>query len=354
MKNKIYYIFICVFLFIIITPFWGILLNNDGNNTENRTLTKITNVKGIHSLNQYITDNHGFRELLSNSCIYVYMNLLKESPIPNLVELGKNGFFFLGNKYNDTYSSSLGVAKFKENDVMYAYNNILEVQRFCDEIGVDLYLVIAPNKASIYPEYLKLKPNNTPRLKDKLIKKLEQTSVNFIDLTPFLEIQKQQARLYYKYDSHWNDYGALLATKEVVDNISKKHNIKPINESDYTIEKKTYLLEFDLSKIINVTQADSNYYEVKLKQEILIEEKKHLHRMTFFENKSNKNGIKSFVISDSFFTAMFTPYMSSIETASIFKTFASQDIAIEIARVGKPDFILYEVVERNVNLVAIQ
>ncbi|MDL2215155.1 hypothetical protein LJC00_03100 [Dysgonomonas sp. OttesenSCG-928-M03] len=357
MKNKIYYIFITLFLVVSSAPFWGMLFYANQDTHEKRVLAGIKDVRGISSLNQFIVDNHAFRDKLSDICMSVYVNFFKESPIPEQVVFGKDGWQYLGNSYRNIYNASLGIIPITQSTIEYSCNNINEIKQFCDSLGIDFYFAIAPNKASIYPEHLALTPNKLPRLKSGVMRDLKSNyGIETIDLFQLLENEKKNTTLYYKYDSHWNDYGALLATQKIVDHISEKHNIKCIQEDDYLIEKQIRNTEkdreFDLSIMLNMQVSDT-YFQVTPKEEVIIQDTivkkiRETVTQTYAVNKSKPNNTRAFIIRDSFFIAMYPFFISSVNEASLFTYFNKENIIEEIKRVGKPDFLILIPAERNI------
>lgn len=82
------------------------------------------------------------------------------------------------------------------------------------ERGIELIVVIAPNKNTIYPERV---PAQIPVLGSE--SRLEQViaylrthgNEQIVDLRPALLAAKQERQMYYATDTHWNDYGAYIA-----------------------------------------------------------------------------------------------------------------------------------------------
>lgn len=360
MKNKIYYVLIIGFLGLITAPFLGMLFYNNEDTHEKRVLTGIQDVKGISGLNQFVVDNHAFRDKLSGACLSFYVSFLKESPLPSRTVFGKDGWMFLGNDYMNVYDASLGVVPIWSSDVDRATENIATIRDFCDSIGTDFYFVIAPNKATVYPEYLALTPNQSTRFKEYVIDSLKSRfNIETIDLEKLIVREKSETPLYYKYDSHWNNYGGLLATQEVVKHIADNHSIDTISEDNFHIQKGTKTKEkdreYDLSIMLNLNVSDT-YYEITPKKEVdiqdtIIKEWGKTPIVTYTVNKKSDNNLNAFFIRDSFFSALHPIFMSSIHQASMFIFFDKDIMLEEIQRNGKPDFIVCIVVERNISNV---
>ncbi|MDL2290435.1 hypothetical protein LJB95_03425, partial [Paludibacteraceae bacterium OttesenSCG-928-F17] len=281
-----------------------------------------------------------------------YIHVLKESPIPEKVVFGKEDWLFLGDSYNSVYSSSIGIRDYSISEINHICENIIEIQDFFESLDIDFYLFIASNKGTIYPEYLKPNySNNLPRKVTLVLNNLPpQRTENIIDLTEYIIEQKERDILYYMNDTHWNAFAAFLATKQILDKIGKDHDVKEISEDDFYIEKNWMERHLDLAKMLNTNRSD-NYFEVTpkikpLMQDTMLKDGDYVY-LHHFVNESSENTTTCFVIRDSFSNLMMVPLNYSINKASYFKYLNRNDILNEIERVGKPDFILYEIVERN-------
>ncbi|MFQ5645276.1 MAG: hypothetical protein ACE5FQ_16495 [Thiogranum sp.] len=89
--------------------------------------------------------------------------------------------------------------------------------------GIAYLFVLAPNKHSIYPEYLPdwLQPGHAGTRTDQWVAFMRsRTSVPIVDLRGVLAAQKSLGPLYRKYDTHWNAIGAHLAQTAIVASLS--------------------------------------------------------------------------------------------------------------------------------------
>lgn len=140
-------------------------------------------------------------------------NALGYSIDPRKVIVGKNGWLFLGNAFNNTVTK-----KISGNNDKYtlAIENVklsvLSWKKYLQEIGCNnFYVIIGPDKDSIYSEFT---PNWYKQSSNSI-------SAGVIDSTPdvyidtFAAIRKyksaSQLPLYFKTDTHWNELGASVA-----------------------------------------------------------------------------------------------------------------------------------------------
>jgi hypothetical protein len=103
--------------------------------------------------------------------------------------------------------------------------------------GCDYLLVIVPEKSTIYPE---LMPANVPRFGqktrlDQLVAYVEDNSdLQILDLREALLLGRSQRETYYRTDTHWNGWGAFIASERILLRLAERHpGIRPYAETDY-------------------------------------------------------------------------------------------------------------------------
>lgn len=120
------------------------------------------------------------------------------------VILGKDGWLYFDSTLDD-YTGQNGMT---DKELSAAAHNLELMAQYCREQGKDFVFIIAPNKNSLYPEFM---PDygvvSAEHDAQKLLSRLENTPV--IDL--FTAYGNQKEILYFKTDSHWNSKGAALA-----------------------------------------------------------------------------------------------------------------------------------------------
>jgi len=141
---------------------------------------------------------------------------------------GKDDWLFLGNAYDRT------VAKLKLADnpsveqVVALKDSFSKISETGARFGVRTFLIVGPNKSSIYPEYLpeKLIPSETKYSSLFLNKLREIPSLAVYDPTADLIFAKKaDDLLYWRTDTHWNNKGAFIAFS----GFSRLLNIQPPN-----------------------------------------------------------------------------------------------------------------------------
>ncbi len=94
-----------------------------------------------------------------------------------------------------------------------------ELEKVIETSGRRFVFVVAPNKSTIYPEYVGL--SRSPRCGkspyDLLIEAFNEYPVRrFIRFDQLLREAKAHDRVYFKTDTHWNDIGARLVARAIL------------------------------------------------------------------------------------------------------------------------------------------
>lgn len=222
-------------------------------NTENRKLAD----KPIFDYTQldlfpdeytkYYNDNLSLR----NQYLFLYnfynYFLLNKSIAEDKVIIGKDGWLF---RYNNLLPK-LAINESLDNNSLSNFKNEIDNRtKYYQSKGIDYYLFIIPNKASVYDEYVSSRYQTKDEQKyenkvEKLMNYLALDSVSNVHyLKDLMQEKKKINQVYYKKDHHWNEWGAYYGTEYMIDIISKKHpNIGNIPElEDYQIneEKEHY------------------------------------------------------------------------------------------------------------------
>ena len=85
--------------------------------------------------------------------------------------------------------------------------------------GIAFVFTVAPDKHVLYPEALPaaIRPIGREYRMDQLFAALQGTGVTTVDARPALREAKAEGPLYEKTDTHWNERGAFVAYRQIVD-----------------------------------------------------------------------------------------------------------------------------------------
>ena len=229
-KRQIKRLFIIAFLAILILPTLVQISGVEKNiaQNENRALAcfpefrKENPIQFLRDFKIYYVDNFGLRLSLFDMYNHFLRNFLHETPLPKKVVQGKNGWYFLGDEYSQVITETFGGNQFSNADLYTISNRIFEIKTFLASQNIPFYFAIAPNKHTVYKEYLPFKVENNETQLTALEKHLKK-EINFelIDLKDFILPAKKSLKVYHKTDSHWNDDGAFLGYQRLMKEIKK-------------------------------------------------------------------------------------------------------------------------------------
>lgn len=190
----------------------------------------------------WFNDHLGFRRRLIqlSSLIKMYGLIPSDAMLPSLGEnqrstvlVGRDGWLYLaGDNALTSYRCEL---PFSEHE-LDEWQSILETRsRVLADRGIHFLLVIVPNKHTIYPEFL---PRSVRRVGsrsrlDQLRERLVRSSaVNILDLREALLAAKSERRVYHQTDTHWNDFGAFVAYREILQRLKPVIDQVATNSAD--------------------------------------------------------------------------------------------------------------------------
>jgi len=137
--------------------------------------------------------------------------------------VGNDGWlFYTGERSIDDYQHTHA---FSDDELENYQEGLDEKYRELQEKGIMLVVVIAPNKSTIYPEYMpgQIKVIGNKSRLDQLVEymnKYGETPV--IDLRFDLEETRKEEQVFYKTNTHWNSMGEYIAYKKILSVISQR------------------------------------------------------------------------------------------------------------------------------------
>jgi len=160
----------------------------------------------LQEVSDYIADHFGFRQELITAEAALEASMFHSSASDKVL-LGREGWLF----YQETLPGYLHTDPMTERELYAAAHTLALVQEYAAGQGASLLFTVAPNKCSLYPEYLPRVGTPLPGEADidRLRPLLEQEGVPYADL--FAAFRAQPDVLYHRLDSHWNARGAALA-----------------------------------------------------------------------------------------------------------------------------------------------
>jgi alginate O-acetyltransferase complex protein AlgJ len=169
--------------------------------------------------------------------------------------VGKDGWLFLGNKYEEVlfYNRTRYQKSLFESQIQPAFIATNQFYQWLKKRNIDLLFIIVPNKHTIYqhqlPDWITVPQ---PVYTDYWIQLLHSADVPTLDLRHYLRTKSSQyERIYYKLDSHWNYLGSHLAYKRTIKELEMMLKIKLFSPQHEDIQQYPSL-GGDLAKFLKI------------------------------------------------------------------------------------------------------
>ena len=175
---------------------------------------------------------------------------------------GKENWLFLGNSFHQTVAK-LKLSKTPEpNDLESWTSQIEDINAVAKSNNTHIVLVVAPNKSTIYNEYLpKSLHISEKRYVDYYLNPIMSLSNTLIyDSTYVLKAAKKSSgNLYFKTDSHWNQKGSFVAYEGLMNQLGFNHLRARFSEG-----KEYYGDLISISQLRNFPVENDDSWDVEL------------------------------------------------------------------------------------------
>lgn len=250
--------YIAAFLCVCMTPLclWPFFKNEEPiGKTELAPPPSVTDESGninadfFSDFDDYFTEHLTFRSQLVTADNFLKSQLF-DADAGNVVT-GSDGYIFSKETLNDYVGKTFSNRKIKN-----IARTVKLMQDKAVSTGNNFVFMVAPNKNTVYPEYMPTRYTKGEASNLSLLtNELGKLGVNYTDLKAVLQSQDKQ--LYLKRDTHWNNLGALYGFNAIMESLGK--DSKDYNGLEYTYEKRW---RGDLDKMLYPSGGilDNQYY----------------------------------------------------------------------------------------------
>jgi len=226
MKKTLSLIFTVLFLAVCLVPGLGLLLTGGADAAANEILPAAPVIAADGDFNpdflaetaDYVNGRFSFR--LEGITAWAKLNaaLFRTSTAENVL-LGRDGWLF----YAPTIHDYTGDAPMTARELYCAARTLYLLQEYAENRGGDFLFTAAPNKNTLYPEYMPARTRlGSVSDMDALYALLGDMGVSYLDLRDIFS--QEDEPLYFKTDSHWNAKGAALAADALLAALSRESN----------------------------------------------------------------------------------------------------------------------------------
>jgi hypothetical protein len=355
---------VVVFLAILWLPLADSLFSLDPaqKTTENRELAHFPSfsisfsyIKELWRSARHYGDFFGFRNSIVRWHNRLELDLWGKKLLIGQVVRGNAGWLYLG--WPEALVTWRNADLCTDTDLATFKTTLEERRDWLLGQGIQFLFVVVPDKETIYPEFY---PEGFEKLAsksrlDQLVSFLNRESdVHVLDLRGALLGTKGIGQLYYRTDTHWNDLGALVGTREIALALATAlPSISIPRLDDYEPEKSTYA--GDLARMLSLSDI---FREDVFRLRRLVPISAIVSReglgtnpqdgFLFAVDREDASGLpRAVVVGDSFAEGL-AQFASVCFGRAVFvysptfEAFAAQLVAQE-----KPDVVVHLIVERN-------
>ena len=253
-RKKFSAVYIAAFLAICLVPFAGMLAGRGGASTAREEQAQLpsfvkddggVNLEVLHEAGEWFESNFGLRQYLVTAYAKLEAGLFHTSASPGVI-LGREGWLY----YKDSLADYQGTDLLSDRAIYDIAHTARMTQDYCGLLGVQTLFAIAPNKATLYPEYMPRyypQGRNASANRIRLSGYMKAEGVDYLDLTEVLKEAEPEASpwLYHRTDSHWTAEGAAAAADEILNRLSIPH--RDYADAAYTVRTD---FEGDLAQML--------------------------------------------------------------------------------------------------------
>ena len=229
----------------------------DTENNENRTLTEFPKVtwetleEFPKEFEAFYKDHLPFKNYFVNLNNFIDTELFQSTRIGDVTIGENNWLFYLPSKEGENAMADYQKTNlYTDGECRQISGKIEKVRDWLSEHGVEkFHYYVAPNKESIYSEYMPDKPEvvgtGDSRIEAFSRYMEENSDVEFDYLGGYLQPYKEEYQLFRKYDTHMNNLGGYITAEKLT--LDLTGSCLPIEEID--IEKGTKTLRGGLFRM---------------------------------------------------------------------------------------------------------
>ncbi len=252
----------------------------------------------------YFTDHFGGRNVLVMWQNKLKWSLFHQKSVRDVMGGTDGWLFFPAAQMVEHYRGAL---QFSDRELS-GWQKLLEHRRdWLAARGIKYIFVLAPDKQSIYPEFLPvwLRPLAGHTKADQFFDYMKaHSTVEVLDLRPVLLAAKKSAPVYQKTDTHWNELGGFVAGDAVFRALAKNQlpALTPFLIDEFNRTNRP-APGGDMARSLGVSMTESNGVFFTPKPglptlDFFIPVDKHTKDMAFAKNPQGQN--RALVFHDSF------------------------------------------------------
>lgn len=350
--------YIMIVLFMAFVGYYAIFISftkdQVSTEAEKRELNQMPELSARNYVNiateftAFMKDYISYRQKVTqvyNDCMVNAFQTPKEAA----VIIGKEGWLFYNSNAKDPETNEVidysGIEYYTTEQMERVAQEVRAADEFCRAHGAKMIFLIAPNKSSVYGRYMpkSYKQVNEVNRADKLYEYLCENTEAIV-VYPKKELKEigKKKKIYFTNDTHWNGMGGFYASTILTEKLGLAY---PTLDEVELVEE---LSAEDLKYMMGVSEYSPdvgnqtpNYSEVYPYHLI-----NSWESMDSYESE-NRNGKKMLLLGDSFSEELVPALAIAVERLD-----ASRTRYYQFTESNDYDYVIYEMVERNIAIIA--
>lgn len=271
--------------------------------------------------------------------------LSKSELLAQTVIRGRNDFLFFTD--HEAIEQVSGAVPLNAEELDVWTRALTSRHEWCRQRGIEVRFLFVPEKHVVYSDYLpdtEISENRpVVQILNSLPGQVRETCMYPVDQ---LKAARQTRDLYYKTDTHWNNWGGFLAYDLLMDSLPAHLDLQKVTEGDLKVTQRKII--GDLGVRLEPEEEE--------RSDVLA----HATELPFkriFDNSVFSRGNTSVFISprvtaprvvvfrDSFFNYIL-PHMIPVFSRTV--AVSSLDMHYDLVESEKPDLVIFEMIERFV------
>lgn len=354
-------ILIGFFLLLITSGFYGLAISPHLTIKEKRQPAPLPQYKAKRllksryylKLGDFLNDSYPYRSPFIIAKNWVDYYIFSTSP-SDKVHLGAEGWLYLKSGLISYLKNDCG----KKEAALELARELNSIEQLLASAGKRFFFIVAPDKAAIYPEFVRVaRPLQScgKSFYDLFIEALDEYPVSgFIRLDKRLLEAKEDSLVYYQRGTHWTDGGAFLVSRIILERLSTPSRKFGLPDMKFRVRRHTR----DLAAmfLLNLQEKSDYIYRLRPKNKITVRKLKPLKngKPRLKITAEAKSGLpllpRAIIYRDSFMTKPLTMIYGSfteIETLWTHNLPLGKELDTDSLRASK--IVLIEVVERNLD-----
>jgi hypothetical protein len=352
-----------LFLVLILGPIGGRLVGFEYTLVESRarhtmpdfSMARLLDSRFYEDFDRYFNDNFSLRGAMIYLKNRIDYSVFRTSPTKD-VHVGREGWVF----YRPSLNEYNRHPHRRRSEVEKVFLHILGLEKLVLASGRQFVCTVAPNKCSIYPEYVGYafrRPNGRPGSYDVFLDLNEKHPLgHFVRLDTLLKEASASRLVYDRTDSHWNYDGAAIASRAMLNAVfpgSPDERMPEYSLGEITAVRDLTGRLMNLPIKEDVIVLNECRYPYNVKQET-VDAGPRRTPLIRFKSSAPEPGPRCLFYRDSFAGRMVPFLKGAFRNALLLPWVDGVPSRGGAERIREYDLVMLEIVERNLRDVTIR